>query len=55
MTERLRYRERVGLRADIDDLGCLCWCRAEVLPVPRSLVRACRTLSCGARGCEEPT
>lgn len=36
-----------------DDLGCLCWCEAEIVAVPAAEIRRCLTRSCGRPGCEE--
>lgn len=37
----------------IDDLLVACWCEAQIMRVPRRLVLACRTVSCGDRRCTE--
>lgn len=34
-------------------LKCLCWCGHTILEVDAEVVRACRTLSCGRKGCHE--
>lgn len=45
--ERTRDHARGGL------LECQCWCQREIVWVPRHVVRACRTLSCGQPTCDE--
>lgn len=37
--------------ASIDCLSVTCWCEAFVMSVPRDLVLAGRTLTCGERRC----
>lgn len=46
---------RRGRTVSNDDLKIECWCRQETRDVPREVVRAGETVSCGRRGCEAPS
>lgn len=38
----------------IDELLVACWCESELHHVPRALILAGQTVSCGARQCHGP-
>lgn len=50
-----KYNPRQGNTPRNDDLKVECWCRQEVRVVPREVVRAGETVTCGRRGCEAPS
>lgn len=50
MPSRIRNARLPG-----DQLSIYCWCMAEIIYVPLAVVQACRTASCGRRGCAPPT
>ena len=46
-----RLESQSGRRPQGETLDAECWCRAEVVKVPRAAVLQCMTRSCGRPGC----
>lgn len=49
-----RVDQKIARKTQPDHLWAECWCQTDVVEVPVSEVRQCRTRSCGLPHCKEP-